>query len=272
MSDFEFLSSVTIGEYLPTGSVIHRVEPRAKLTAFGILLIAITFCVSSYGVAFSLALVLIGLAVAKIPFKFALKSLLTPLPFLLFIALLQVFLYPGITSTPLVAWGPVHITSEGINAGVMIILRFSDLILAISLMTCCISTSEMIQGLQRLLSPLNRIGIPTTDFVMVVQVTLRFLPFLAQSAERIAKAQASRGAEWGVKSRGLLSRAKQVIPLIIPLFTTSLRRAETMALAMDSRAYGVNKNRTSLMEFSFSWRDALFVLITAICAAVVILL
>lgn len=271
MSDFEFLSSTTIGEYLPTGSIIHRVEPRAKLTAFGVLIIAITFTISPVGVALSLAVVLTGLAAARIPFKYALKSLWTPLPFLLFIALLQVFLTPGSTSTPLVSWWIFHITSEGILSGVLIILRFSALILTISLMTCCISTSEMIQGLQRLLSPINRIGIPTMDFVMVVQVTLRFLPFLAQSAERIAKAQASRGAEWGVKSRGLVARAKQVIPLIIPLFTISLRRAETMAMAMDARGYGVNKNRTSLMEFTFGWRDALFVFIAAVCAALIVL-
>lgn len=266
MSDFEFLPSASLGEYLPTGSILHRMDARAKLTAFTMLVIAITFSHSPVGVTFSLSLVLLGLLIAKVPLKMAIKGLLAPLPFLLFIALLQVFLFPGSSSEALITIGPVHITAAGILAGVIVILRFSALILTLSLMTYCISTSEMIQGLQRLLSPLNRIGIPTMDFVMVVQVTLRFLPFLAQSAERIAKAQASRGADWGTKTRGLASRIRQVVPLIIPLFVTSLRRTETLALAMDARAYGVNKNRTSLMVFTFGWREALFVLTAAVSA------
>jgi len=105
---------------------------------------------------------------------------------------------------------------------------------------------------------------------MVIQVTLRFLPFLAQSAERIAKAQASRGAEWGAKSKGLAGRVRQIAPLIIPLFTTSLRRAETMALAMDARAYGFKANRTSLYEYSFNRRDIVFLIVMLALTAAVI--
>lgn len=266
MSDFEFLSSASLGEYLPTGSILHLMDARAKLTSFAMLVIALTFTHSAIGVAFALILVLTGLLVARIPLKMAVKVLLAPLPFLIFIALLQVILSPGDAENALLNLGPVHITSAGILSGVIIILRFSALILTLSLMTYCLSTSEMIQGLQRLLSPLNRIGIPTMDFVMVIQITLRFLPFLAQSAERIAKAQASRGADWGTKTRGLAARIRQVVPLIIPLFVTSLRRAETLALAMDARAYGVNKERTSLMVFTFGWRDVLFVSIAALSA------
>jgi len=104
---------------------------------------------------------------------------------------------------------------------------------------------------------------------MIIQVTLRFLPFLAQSAERIAKAQASRGAEWGIKSKGLSSRVKQIIPLIIPLFITSLKRSETMALAMDSRAYGYKNDRTSMYEYHFTWRDALFLVIVLLITAAI---
>jgi energy-coupling factor transport system permease protein len=117
---------------------------------------------------------------------------------------------------------------------------------------------------------LNRIGIHTMDLVMVMQVSIRFLPLLAQSAERIAKAQASRGAEWGVKSGGLVSQVKRVIPLIVPLFLTSLRRAETLALAMDARAYGLKNQRTSLYELNLQWKDLWFILIglTAICVIV----
>lgn len=270
MSDFEFLPSATIGQYIPTGSVIHRIDPRAKLIGFGVLILAITFSTSKIGIGIGLAAALLGLVIARIPLKFALKGLLPPLPFLILIAFIQFFLYPDAGRSVLFTLGPLSVSLAGILSGVLLILRFGALILTISLMTFVISTSEMIQGLQKLLAPLSRIGIHSMDFVMVIQVTLRFLPFLAQSAERIAKAQASRGAEWGVKSKGLMNRVRQVVPLIIPLFTTSLRRSETMALAMDARAYGYKANRTSMFEYTFGWRDALFLLILlAITAAVI---
>jgi energy-coupling factor transport system permease protein len=99
------------------------------------------------------------------------------------------------------------------------------------------------------------------DLVMVLQVMLRFIPFLAQTAERIAKAQASRGAEWGVKTRGIWSRIRQVVPLIIPLFLISLRRSENMALAMDARAYGYLNQRTSMHDYSMGWKELIFMLL-----------
>jgi energy-coupling factor transport system permease protein len=270
MSDFEFLPSATIGQYIPTGSILHRIDPRAKLIGFGILMMAITFSVSKVGVGIGLIAVILGILISRVPLKFALKGLIPPLPFMVIIAVLQFFFYPNPGTSIIFRLGPVILSLAGILSGILIILRFFTLILAISLMSFVTSTSELIQGLQKLLSPLNRIGIHTMDLVMVFQVTLRFIPFLAQSAERIAKAQASRGAEWGGKSKGLLNRVRQIVPLIIPLFTTSLRRSETMALAMDARAYGFNANRTSMFEYTFTWRDALFLLIlTAVGAAVI---
>ena len=109
------------------------------------------------------------------------------------------------------------------------------------------------------------------DFIMVIQVTLRFLPFLAQSAERIAKAQASRGSDWGTKRKGLINRIRQVVPMLIPLFITSLRRSENLALAMDARAYGVLPYRTSMTELDFKWGDALAVLISIMVSLAIFL-
>lgn len=270
MSDFEFLPSAAIGQYMPTGSLLHRIEPRAKLIGFGALILAITFSLSQRGIAVGLAAALLGLLIVRVPFKLTLKGLLLPLPFLVIIAIIQIFIFPAAAHTPLLTVGPLRITLAGIWSGVLLVLRFVALILILSLMSYCMSTSEMIHGLQQLFRPLNRVGLRAMDLVMVIQVSLRFLPFLAQSAERIAKAQASRGAEWGVKSRGLMARIKQVIPLIIPLFTTSLRRAETMALAMDARNYGYKNDRTSMFNYSFTWRDALFLLIVLSITAAII--
>ena len=269
MSDFEFLPSATIGQYIPTGSILHHIEPKAKIIGFGILILAITLSGSSIGIGVGLAASLLGLLIARIPIKFALKGLAPPLPFLIIIALLQIFLFPKTDQTILFVIGPISVSIAGLWSGILLLLRFAALILMISLMSFCMSTSELIQGLQRSLKPLRHLGIHPTDLVMIIQVTLRFLPFLAQSAERIAKAQASRGAEWGIKSKGLSSRVKQIIPLIIPLFITSLKRSETMALAMDSRAYGYKNDRTSMYEYHFTWRDALFLVIVLLITAAI---
>ena len=265
MSEFDFLSRIPLGQYIPTGSIIHRLDPRAKIIMFGALLIAITFTPSYIGLANGIAALLLALLLSRVPIGFALKGLLAPLPFLLIIAIIQVFFYSSALDPDiLIKMGKLNITSAGLLAGAMLLIRFAGLILCLSLMSFITSTSELLQGMTKILSPLNRIGIQTMDFIMIIQVTLRFLPFLAQSAERIAKAQASRGSDWGQKRKGLFNRIRQVIPMVIPLFIISLRRSENLALAMDARAYGVFKYRTSMTELDFSWSDGFAVLISII--------
>lgn len=270
MNEFDFLSKITLGQYFPTNSVLHRLDPRMKIAGFTLLILAITFSTSRIGLAGAIVVLLIGIALSKVKPVFALKGLLPPLPFLLIIAVIQVFFMVGPAGgDALFTVGKIQVTVAGVWAGINLLMRFCGLILCLSLASFCISTSEMIQGLALLLRPLNYLKLRTMDLVMVLQVMLRFIPFAAQTAERIAKAQASRGANWSAKSRGLITRIRQVVPLIIPLFVISLRRAENMALAMDARAYGYLEKRTSLHEFKLRWVDALFLLIcTTISLAV----
>ena len=273
MNQFEFLPLVTIGQYFPTGSLLHRLDARSKLVVFSGMVLAISLTTSFSGLLVGLTLVVIGIVISRVPLRYALKGLLAPLPFLIFIALLQLFFFSSkINTIEYLSWGPIHITLAGLWAAMLLLLRFITLILCLSLTSFCLSTSELTSGLDRLLSPLNRLGVQTMDFVMVIQVAMRFLPLLAQSAERIAKAQASRGAEWGVKSGGLFSQVKRVIPLIVPLFVTSLRRAETMALAMDARAYGLRTHRTSLYDLSLHWQDFIFLVIGTIAIGSIFIL
>lgn len=270
MDEFDFLSRVPLGQYVPTNSILHRLDPLTKIIIFGALLIAVTFTPSRIGLAIGAVVILMALFISRVKISFALKGLLPPLPFLMIIAVIQVFLYSSkLDPTSLVSLGWFHITLSGLWAGLMLLIRFCALILLLSLGGFVISTSELLQGLTRILAPLNRIGIRTMDFIMVIQVTLRFLPFLAQSAERIAKAQASRGSDWGVKKKGLVNRIRQVIPMIIPLFITSLRRSENLALAMDARAYGLLNRRTSMTEIRFTWKDAFAVLISIMVSLVI---
>ena len=202
MNQFDFLQKATIGQYIPADSLLHRIDPRAKIIGFGLLILAVTFSSSGIGVLIGLLAAWIGLLTARIPIQFALKGLIPPLPFLVLIALIQIFLLPKEGEQILFVVGPISIFAANVLNSLLMMLRFCVLILLLSLMTFCISSSELIHGLQQILRPLHRLGIPTMDLVIVIQITLRFLPFLAQSAEKIAKAQASRGAEWGTKNAG----------------------------------------------------------------------
>jgi energy-coupling factor transport system permease protein len=264
MNQFEFLPLVAVGQYFPTGSLLHRRDARARLLFFSGFILALTFSPSTPGLIAGLFLAILGIVLSRVSLRYALKGLLAPLPFLIFIAVLQILFFSTTKNTVVYfQWWIVHISLAGLWSAFMLIVRFVALILSLSWMSFCLSTSEAITGLSDLLSPLNKIGIHTMDFVMIFQVAMRFLPLLAQSAERIAKAQASRGSEWGTRKGNLFSHVKQIIPLIVPLFLISLRRAETMALAMDARAYGLKNQRTSLYELHFDWKDALFLAIGA---------
>lgn len=273
MNDFEFLRFVTIGQYVPTGSVVHRLDPRTRLVAGFLLLVAATGAPNLAGLGFALVALLAVLVIARIPVGYALRGLLPPLPFILFLAALQVLFGPqGDDARLLWVWGPVHVSAVSVMNGVLLVVRFVALILTISVVSFCISTTEIVRGLESLLAPLSRIELPAHDFVLMVQVTLRFLPLLAQEAERIAKSQASRGAEWGTGRSGLLRRTRQALPLLVPLFITSLQRAENLALAMTARGYHGGKGRTSMVVLRFGWGDAMALLAAMLLVAAMVLL
>ena len=272
MSNFEFSRNLSIGQYLPLNSIIHRLDPRARLLSAIFILGTVTLATHWPGLLAGLAITFIFWALGRIPLKLGLRCLLTPLPFLLILGVLQVFFNPYPDSSPI--WFTVFgdkISGIDLLAALTLILRFVVLILGLSLMSFCLSTSELGHGLEALLRPFERFGLPTYDLVMVVQVTLHFLPLLGQTAERIAKAQASRGGDWGSGKGGFIARARQVIPLIVPLFLVSLRRAENLALAMDARGYGGKLHRTSMIELHFRFKDTLAVMIALIASALIIL-
>ena len=224
-------------------------------------------------VLFGLAVVILALYLAQIPIKFALRGLKAPLPFLIFIAIFQLFMYAPTEQNLLVlSIGPLNVTIEGILSALIVLLRFSALILIIGLASFSISTSDLIYGSQSLLKPLNKLGIPSEDITMVLQITLRFLPMLGQATEQIAKAQAARGAEWGTRHKNLIQQIKTIYPVIVPMFLTSLQRAENMALAMDARGYGNHIQRGSYKSFSFNKKDGITVLAAFILSILIVLL
>jgi energy-coupling factor transport system permease protein len=268
LSQFEFLPSVFIGQYLPIDSILHRLDPRARMIATIALVMAFTFSTRLEGIALGILAIMIALRVGKIPHRYVIRGLSTPLPFLLILAVLQVFINPHHPGPPvLISFWLFHISLADLLTGVILLFRFTGLILTFSLASYTLSTSEMTQGLNALLLPLARLKLPVQDVVMMVQVTLRFLPLLALTAERIAKAQASRGADWDAKGGNLAARVRQILPIIVPLFMSSLHRAEAMALAMDARAYGSSPARTSFVEFKFQPRDGLLIALAGLVTA-----
>ncbi len=268
MSDFEFMSRVSFGQYMPTASPFHRLDPRSRLIGGILLLSALTLSREPAGIAAGLGLILLGTALARLSLRRALLSLLPPLPFLLVLAMLQLLLGP--TTPPIWwQWGPFHLSPTGLGNAGLFLLRFAALFLELGLFASCISATELVRGLEQLLRPLNRLGLPTHDLVLVVQVTLHFIPAIAQSAERIAKAQASRGADWSGHG-GPLQRIRQTLPLLIPIFLVGMRRAETLALAMSARAYGFTEQRSSRITLHWQRNDTLALLVILAAAAAIL--
>ncbi len=267
MSEFEFLRDITIGQYLPTGSPSHRLDPRAKLVMTALFLTGVVASTSLAGLSGALVLVLGGLALARIPLRYAVQGLRPALPFLAILALLQVFTIPrNDVGRVLWQWWLVTITTTDLRMAAITLLRFVALILGLSLFSLSTSTTELTHGTEHLLRPLQRLGLPAHEFALVVTISLRFVPLLALEAERIAKAQASRGADFGRGRMSVFQRAVRMLPLLVPLFVVALQRAEALALAMEARCYMGGKGRTHLIRLRARWTDALAVALALLLA------
>jgi len=238
-SEFELLGRITIGQYLPTGSLLHRLDPRIKLL-MGLLLTATVIISSSLsGLALLLLAVLLGLALARIPLRFALAGLRPMIPFLLLLALLQAFAMPQYTTNASIIWhwGIFTMTERSLLAGILLIGRFSIIVLGLSVFSFSTTTTELTHGIEHLLRPLQKLGLPAHEFALITNIAIRFLPILAEEAERLMKAQASRGADFGRGRYNFIQRTRSLLPLLVPLFLASLQRAENLIEAID-RGHG----------------------------------
>lgn len=268
MSEFEFLRNVTIGQYLPTGSPLHRLDPRAKLLMAGLFLVGAVATSSLSGLIGALAAVLIGLALAGIPLRYAVRGLRPALPFLVLLSLLQVLTIPANdVGRVLWQWWRITITTTDLWVAAITLLRFVTLILGLSLFSFATSMTELTHGTEHLLRPLQRLRLPAHEFALVVAIAIRFVPMLALEAEHIAKAQASRGADFGRGRMNVFRRAVRMLPLLVPLFVSALRRGETLVLAMEARGYSGGRGRTHLIRLQARWTDGLAVALVLLLAA-----
>lgn len=274
MDDFELLRHVTIGQYLPVGSPIHRLDPRAKIVGLGLLLVAVALCASLPALAVALALVVGLVALARAPLGFALGGLRPALPFLVVIAVLQLLFgwgaQPGADCQVLWRGWIVQITDCSVQAVLAMILRLISLILLTSLLTLTSTTTELTHGIESLLRPFQRF-IPAHELAMVFMLALRFVPTLAEELEKLLKAQAARGADIRLGNNPI-QRTRQLLPVLVPLFLVTLRRGEELIEAMTARGYSGGAGRSHYVRLRFSRRDALALGIAAVCSALLLAL
>lgn len=266
------ISDITLGQFFPGSSFVHRLDPRTKIIC-ALLFIVAVFVANNPAAFLLLTLSTILLvAVSRISFSVILKGVKPIVFIVLFTALLNVFMTKG-EGDPLVSFWIIRIYTEGIIRAVIMALRVTLLIVGSSvLLTYTTSPISLTDGLESLLSPLKKIGVPVHTFAMMMSIALRFIPTLVEETEKIMNAQKSRGADF--TSGSLVQRAKALIPLLVPLFVSSFKRAEELATAMECRCYRGDKNRTKLIKLEYHGGDflgiALFVLLLAaiICSAI----
>ena len=273
MSEFDLMGRVTIGQYLPGDTLLHRLDPRAKLTAGLVWMGAAIVSQTLLGLSWGILLVILGLAVARVPMSFAWRGVRSALPFLVFLAAFQVFFMPATRVGDLLwRWGFITVYVAGLRAAGLLLARFALLIWLISLLSFTTTTSGLMHGVEQMLHPLGRVGFPAHELALTLDIALRSVPLLAQEAERLAKAQASRGGDLGSGRGSIVRRVRAVIPLLVPLFLSALGRAERLALAMEARGYMGGRGRTRLVTLRATRRDWLtLALMTLMALGVVVL-
>lgn len=258
---------ITIGQFYPVNSKIHRLDPRIKLLATLVYIIDI-FVVKSY-IGYGLATILLALVVymSKVPFKLLFKSLKG----IVFIILFTVFLNMLFTSgdTVLLKCGIIKITQEGVDLALRMAIRLILLIIGSSILTLTTSPIQLTDAIEYSLKPFKKIGVPAHEIAMMMTIALRFIPTLIEELDKIRKAQMARGADFD--TGGIVKKAKSLVPLLVPLFISSFRRADELAMAMEARCYRGDINRTRLNQLVLKARDYIAIIILVIVSAVFIL-
>ena len=243
--------NIMLGQFVPGDSAVHRLDPRTKILAM-IAYIVLVFLVQSMA-AFAVPFLFVALALLRsgVPLSYVWSSL-KPMRWLIaFMFLINLFFTQG--ERVLFSWWIVRVTAEGVRQAVFISLRLILLVAGTSLLTLTTSPIALTDGLERLLKPLARIRFPAHELAMMMTIALRFIPTLLEETDRIRKAQMARGADF--ESGGLIARARAMVPILVPLFVSAFRRADELAMAMESRCYHGGEGRTRMRELRLARRD-----------------
>jgi energy-coupling factor transport system permease protein len=244
------LKDITIGQHYPTGSAIHKMDPRIKIIITFIYIVSLFVVNNFVGYIYVVAFLLAAILISKVPITYILKGL-KPLMILIGITfMINIFMTAGEVVFRI---GPFTITEEGLYQAFFMALRLIFLVMGTSLLTLTTSPIALTDGIEHILNPFKRIGVPAHELAMMMTIALRFIPTLLEETDKIMKAQIARGADF--ESGNLISRAKGLVPLLVPLFISSFRRADELAMAMEARCYRGGENRTRMKELKTHGKD-----------------
>ena len=260
------IRDITIGQYYESNSPIHKMDPRTKIlwTLFYMVMLFSVSGIWQYAAVIIITAVIIR--ISDIPLKFMLRGLKPIMLIIIFTAVLNVFMTQG--ENKLFSIGIFTVTKEGVFLAIKMSVRIVLLILGTSLLTLTTTPTVLTGGMEILLKPLKKIGVPVSVFVMMIGIALRFIPTLLDETDKIIKAQTSRGADF--EHGNPIMRIKAMIPILIPLFVSAFRRADELAVAMECRCYNSEKERTSFVKFDFGKYD-LYALIYAVALSFILI-
>lgn len=244
------LQDITLGQFFPGKSILHRMDPRMKLGLLFVLMILIFTCNTSLAYGIILAMTVALIAFSRIPFILVLKSLRPIWWILLFTFIIHLFSHPG---EELYKFLGYSVTWEGFREGVFISLRLALLVILSSLLTFTTSPLKLTDALERILSPGKRIGLPAHELAMMMTIALRFVPTLVEETDKIMKAQTARGSDF--TTGNVMTRLKSLVPILVPLFLSAFRRADELAMAMEARCYRGGEGRTHMKSLYFTKLD-----------------
>ena len=257
---------ITLGQYYPTDSILHKLDPRVKFIGTIVFIIAL-FLIRGpigYGVVTVVMVTLIRLS--KVPFKFMVRGMKAIAVILMITMLFNMFLTPG---EKLFSFWILTVTKEGVETAVKMAIRLIYLVIGSSIMTLTTTPNQLTDGMEALFAPLKKLHVPVHEISMMMSIALRFIPILMEETDKIMKAQIARGADF--ESGNFITRIKRMIPLLVPLFVSAFRRANDLAMAMEARCYHGGEGRTQMKPLIYAGRDRiayfLILLFFAACIA-----
>ena len=261
------LKDITLGQYFPGNSILHRLDPRTKILLTAMYIVALFLAKQLVGYGIMMVVLASAIAVSKVKLKTIFRGLKPIMMIIVITAFLNLFWTPGQT---IWKWGFLNLTVEGIWSAIFMVLRISMLILCTFLLTYTTSPILLTDGLENLMGPLKKIHVPVHELSMMMSIALRFIPTLIEETDKIMSAQKARGADF--ESGSIIDRAKALVPILVPLFISAFRRADELAVAMECRCYHGGHGRTKLHVLHYQTRDYLVLSVYAVILAAVIVL
>jgi len=244
------IRDITLGQYYPADSILHRLDPRVKLMGTLLFIISLFLFENLIGYVAATVFLVAVIRLSKVPFSFMVKGLKAIVILMLITVVFNLFLTPG---EPLVSFWRLTVTKEGLRTAVFMIIRLTYLIIGSSIMTLTTTPNNLTDGMEKLLNPLRVFKVPVHEVAMMMSIALSFIPILLEETDKIMKAQMARGADF--ESGNLVKKAKSLVPLLVPLFISAFRRANDLAMAMEARCYRGGEGRTKMKPLVYKGRD-----------------